>query len=97
MRGVSVKHGKDVIELTVVDTHKGTALRQLRDEMRAGAAVVIGDDLTDDAAFPAPGPGDLGVKVGAGPTMADHRVTDFDEVADLLELLVSRRGDQPVR
>jgi trehalose-phosphatase len=97
MPGVSVKHGKDVIELTVVDTHKGTALRQLRDEMGADAVVFIGDDLTDEDAFTVLGPGDLGVKVGAGATMADHRVADVDEVADLLELLAARRGDQPVR
>ncbi|MCX6520769.1 MAG: trehalose-phosphatase [Actinobacteria bacterium] len=92
MPGVSVKHGKDVVELTVVDTHKGNALQQLRAAVGADAVMFVGDDLTDEDAFTMLGPDDLGVKVGAGPTSAGHRVDDVASVAELLRLVVSRRA-----
>jgi trehalose-phosphatase len=90
--GVSVKHGKDVVELTVVDTHKGIALQQLRVTVGADAVLFVGDDLTDEDAFTMLGPDDLGVKVGPGPTMAGHRVDDVTAVAALLGLVASRRA-----
>ncbi len=92
MPGVSLKHGKDVVELTVVDTHKGIALRQLRAAVGADAVLFVGDDLTDEDAFTVLGPDDLGVKVGAGPTSAGHRIDDVFAVADLLALVASRRA-----
>jgi len=85
--GVSVKHGKDVVELTITDAHKGTALRRLRQTLGVDVVMFVGDDLTDEDAFTALGPNDVAVKVGAGPTMAAHRIDDVAEVATLFTLL----------
>jgi len=85
--GVSVKHGKDVVELTITDAHKGTALRHLRKTLGADVVMFVGDDLTDEDAFTSLGPADVAVKVGVGPTMANHRVDDVAEVATLFTLL----------
>ncbi len=90
--GVSVKHGKDVVELTVVDTHKGIALQQIRAAVGADAVFFVGDDLTDEDAFTALGADDVGVKVGVGPTSAGHRIDDVAAVAELLGLVASRRA-----
>jgi trehalose-phosphatase len=91
-RGVGVKHGKDVLELTVVDTDKGTALRRLRQALGVDAVLFVGDDLTDEDAFAVLDEHDVGVKVGDGPTVAAFRVPDVDTVAALLtELSVRRR------
>jgi trehalose-phosphatase len=92
--GVSVKHGKDVVELTVVDTDKGSALRRLRRSIGADAVLFVGDDLTDEDAFTSLRDSDVGVKVGPGPTMAGHRVADVEAVALLLRTLAERRRDQ---
>ena len=89
--GVSVKHGKDVVELTVVDTDKGSALRRLRRSFGADAVLFVGDDLTDEDAFTVLADTDVGVKVGPGPTMAGHRVADVPDVAALLAALAERR------
>jgi trehalose-phosphatase len=90
--GVGVKHGKDVVELTVVDADKGTALQRLRRSIGVDVVLFVGDDLTDEDAFTALDDHDVTVKVGPGTTMAAHRVPDVDAVAALLtELLVRRR------
>jgi trehalose 6-phosphate phosphatase len=92
MPGVNVKHGKDVVELTVVDTHKGNAIQQLRELLAVDAVLFVGDDLTDEDAFAVLGPDDLSVKVGPGPTSAAHRVADVDEVAELMAMVAARRA-----
>jgi trehalose-phosphatase len=90
---ISVKHGKDVIELTVTDATKGSALTLLREQLGADAVLFVGDDLTDEGAFTALHSGDVGVKVGPGATMADHRVPDVRTVAELLHALARLRAD----
>ncbi|MCB0998679.1 MAG: trehalose-phosphatase [Acidimicrobiales bacterium] len=85
--GVRVRHGKDVVELTVVHTDKGAALDRLRRSIDADAVVFLGDDLTDEDAFAVLGDGDVGVKVGDGPTIARHRVRDVPAVAQVLSRL----------
>lgn len=85
--GVSVRHGKDVVELTVVSTDKGAALHRLRRSLSADAVVFLGDDLTDEDAFAVLGDGDVGVKVGDGPTTARHRIGDVPAVAQVLSRL----------
>ncbi|WP_240644063.1 trehalose-phosphatase [Antribacter gilvus] len=88
--GLSAMHGKDVVEVSVVTTSKGEALRRLRAAVGAecDAAVVrvmyAGDDTTDEHAFAALEQGDLAVKVGTGDTLAVHRVDDPDALAALL-------------
>lgn len=88
---LTLKPGKDVLELAVTDADKGSALRRLAGELGAVATLYLGDDLTDEDAFRALGADDVTVKVGAGETAARHRVEDtagalavLAELADLL-------------
>jgi trehalose 6-phosphate phosphatase len=81
------KPGKEVLELAVTDADKGTALRRLRDEIGAAAAVYLGDDVTDEDAFRRLDPEDVSVKIGDGPTDARYRVTDVPAAVALLDRL----------
>ncbi len=90
--GVHTRHGKKVVELAVMDTHKGQALEALRSRVGASAVVFLGDDRTDEDAFATLRGPDLGVKVGSGRTIATHRVSDTTEVARLIAHLSERRA-----
>ena len=91
--GVQVMPGKSVVELTVIEASKGTAIRALARSNSSEATLYIGDDVTDERAFAAldPASGDLSVKVGEGATTAVQRVPDQESVVALLELFVARR------
>ncbi|MCB0995245.1 MAG: trehalose-phosphatase [Acidimicrobiales bacterium] len=89
--GVHVKHGKQVIELTVVATNKGTALDAIRRQVAAEATLFVGDDVTDEDAFAILHGPDLGIKVGPGDSAARVRVDDTTEVARMLALLCELR------
>jgi trehalose 6-phosphate phosphatase len=85
---LTLKPGKDVLEIAVTDAHKGAALRRLADELGAAASVYLGDDVTDEDGFRAlTGPHDVTVKVGAGPTEARHRVPDIAGALTVLNRL----------
>lgn len=88
--GVHLTHGKEVVELAVVEVTKGTALRQLRAATGADAVLYAGDDVTDERAFAVldGDAGDVSIRVGSGETAADHRLGSPDEVATMLGLLV---------
>ena len=88
--GVHVRRGHDVVELAVVVVDKGTALQALRAQVDARAVLYAGDDVTDEDAFAVldPGAGDVGVKVGPGPTAAGYRVAAPAQVTALLERLL---------
>ena len=73
---LTLKPGKDVLEITLTDADKGTALRRLVAELGASAAMYLGDDVTDEDGFRALRPDDLTVKIGDGPTAARYRVAD---------------------
>ena len=73
---LTLKPGKDVLEVAVTDADKGTALRRLIADVGAAAAIYLGDDVTDEDGFRALGPDGVGVKVGDGPTQARYRVPD---------------------
>ena len=93
--GLHAMHGKDVVEVAVVPTSKGIAVERLREETEEDTGLrtlllYAGDDTTDEAAFAVLRPGDLGVKVGPGPTLAAHRVADADALAALLRTLADR-------
>jgi trehalose 6-phosphate phosphatase len=89
---LTLKPGKDVLEIAVTDAHKGAALRRLADELGAAASVYLGDDVTDEDGFRAlTGRFDVTVKIGSGSTEARHRVSDtvgavalLNRLADLL-------------
>lgn len=89
--GVTVTQGKEVIELSVVATHKGTAVDQLRTQLSASAVLFIGDDVTDENAFGNLQGPDLGIKIGPGETKAGFRVAEPIEAARALGLLLETR------
>jgi len=89
--GVKVKKGKMVIELTVIDTDKGTAVERLRRQVGADTVLFVGDDVTDEDGFAVLRDHDVGVKVGAGHSVARYRVDGTDETAELLKMLAELR------
>jgi trehalose 6-phosphate phosphatase len=85
---LTLKPGKDVLEIAVTDAHKGAALRRLADELGAAASVYLGDDVTDEDGFRAlTGEHDVTVKIGGGSTEARHRVPDTDGAVAVLNRL----------
>jgi trehalose-phosphatase len=88
---IQVTNGKEVIEMSVITTHKGTALDTLRTQLSASACVFVGDDVTDENAFAHLHGPDVGIKVGGGETRAQYRVDDPRDAARLLALLLQTR------
>jgi trehalose 6-phosphate phosphatase len=82
------KPGKEVLELAVTDADKGTALRRLRADIDAAAALYLGDDVTDEDGFRALEAGDVTVKVGEGDTVARYRVADVPGAVAVMKRLV---------
>jgi trehalose 6-phosphate phosphatase len=89
--GLTVRHGKNVLEFSVRSTTKGEAIDRLRDYTAADAVLYAGDDTTDEDAFAVLRPGDLGLKSGHTDTIADHRVTGPAAVAVALDRLAELR------
>ena len=91
--GVHVMPGKEVVELTVLEADKGSALLKLARESGSDATLYVGDDVTDERAFAALDPlsGDLTIKVGDGKTVAAQRVPDPESVVELLNLFVDNQ------
>ena len=83
--------GKAVLEFAVISTDKGEAIDILRERTAASAVVFFGDDVTDEKAFRRMRDGDVGVKVGPGPTAAGFRVESPEDVAAALAFLVAAR------
>ncbi len=91
--GVHVTQGKEVVELLVLQTHKGTAIDSLRMQLGASAVLFVGDDVTDENAFAHLHGPDVGIKIGPGETRAGFRVGDpIDAVRVLGVLLETRRN-----
>jgi trehalose 6-phosphate phosphatase len=90
--GLTVRSGKNVLEFAVRSTTKGEAVEHLRRYVDADAVLYAGDDVTDEDAFAALGPGDLALKSGSGETVAAHRVAGPDEVAEVLATLAALRA-----
>jgi len=89
--GVLIRHGKNVVELSVVNSQKSDAVDVLRHRVGASAVIFIGDDVTDESVFESLNRPDIGVKVGDGPTAALWRVDAPVDVVHLLEDLHSLR------
>lgn len=83
--------GKAVLEFAVITTNKGSAIDVLRERDSATAVVYLGDDVTDEKAFARLRDGDVGVKVGPGPSAARYRVGSPEDVAEALAYLAARR------
>jgi len=94
IENLTVREGKNVLEFSVRSTTKGEALEHLRRYTAADAVFYAGDDVTDEDAFAALTPDDLGVKSGPGPTEAPFRVAGPEEIALVLSTLATfREGD----
>jgi len=76
--------GKRIVEIAVHPAHKGEGVRHLRRAVGAAVVVYAGDDTTDEDAFAALGPADVGIRVGPGPTRADYRVASPADLATVL-------------
>lgn len=90
---LTVRDGKNLIEFAVRDATKGDGLAVLREEFRPDAVLFAGDDVTDEDALAMLTHDDLGIKVGAAPTVASHRVSDPQGMSDVLRLLASLRAE----
>ncbi|GAY08726.1 trehalose-phosphatase [Pseudonocardia sp. N23] len=90
--GIDAIEGKAVIDLAVVEVSKGSAIDVLRARTGADAVIFAGDDVTDETGFARLGDGDVGIKVGEGPTRAGFRVADPAAVSDVLGLLRDARA-----
>lgn len=85
--------GKDVLEMAVTHTDKGSALRDLASALGVGATLYLGDDVTDEKAFTAlDGDCDVTVKVGGGESAARFRVADEHAAVAVLSRLADLRG-----
>ena len=89
---LTLKPGKEVLEVAVTDADKGTALLRLRDELGAAAVLYLGDDVTDEDGFRALGPDDVAVKIGDGETAARYRVGHPADALAVLDRLAALLG-----
>ena len=91
---LQVTEGKAVVELSLSRVNKGDAVRWLRTGWGGVDPMVIyfGDDVTDEAAFAGLDPGDVGIRVGAGSSIASHRVASEHDVLSVLTLLWRQRN-----
>lgn len=87
-RHLHVMPGKAVLEISALPYDKGQALQRRRDD---APVVMLGDDVTDETVFAVLRPGDVGIKVGPGATLADHRVASPRAAARWLARLAARR------
>lgn len=89
---VHVTEGKAVLDMSFSRATKGDAIRWLRTNWGSAPRVIyFGDDVTDEAAFSALEPIDIGVKVGPGPTQAAFRVSDESDTLSVLSLIMEVR------
>jgi trehalose 6-phosphate phosphatase len=82
--------GKHILDVGFVEISKGVAVERLRHDLGCQRVVFAGDDTTDETVFERLQPGDVGIKVGPGPTAAAHRVESPAAVIAVLEHLADR-------
>lgn len=98
-----VTWGKDILEVAVDKTTKGSYIEDFRrayarQHGRELRVLFAGDDTTDETALStlryasAAAPGsDVGIRVGGGETSATHRLDTPEDVRDFLQDLLRRR------
>lgn len=91
--GVHVRFGAEVVEFSVAASNKGDAVRHLRDRTGATGILFVGDDATDEDAFAALAPADVGIKVGGGHSSARHRISGVAEVAEVFGVMAALRRE----
>lgn len=92
MPGVHLTDGKGILEVAVTDMTKGRYLHWFTSLAHPERVLFIGDDTTDETALMVLRPGDLGVKVGEGDTVASRRITDPRATADVLLRIAAARA-----
>jgi len=97
LENLTIRHGKNVLEFAVRSTTKGEAIEHLRRYTAADAVFYAGDDVTDEDAFAALQPHDIGIKVGPGETAAAFRVAGPAELARALAALAAARAEALAR
>ncbi|MGV2983504.1 trehalose-phosphatase [Microbacterium sp. AGC85] len=83
--------GHRVLEFSSRAEGKDAAMNALREHFDATGILFAGDDVTDEDAMRVLRPGDLGVRVGPGESAAILRVENPQQMAALLEALVTER------
>ncbi|MDX2149087.1 MAG: trehalose-phosphatase [Planctomycetota bacterium] len=86
-----VLRGRMVFEISTSTENKGVALTRLRARNGSTGVLFAGDDLTDEDAFAALGPLDVGVAVAGPRRGAAHEVADVAALGGLLRDLISLR------
>lgn len=84
--------GQDILEFASRHEGKDSAVRALRERVRADVVLFAGDDVTDEDAIASLDDGDIGVRVGDGASAARYRVTDAAALADLLSRIADARA-----
>lgn len=84
--------GHDILEFAASDAGKDAAVAALRSALGASAVLFAGDDVTDEDALRSLAPGDLGVRIGSGDSVAPVRVPDVAGFARTLDLLADLRA-----
>jgi trehalose 6-phosphate phosphatase len=85
------RSGHRVLEFSSRVEGKDTAMTVRREHFDATGILFAGDDVTDEDAMRVLGPGDLGVRVGPGESVATLRVDTPQDMAVLLEAVASER------
>jgi trehalose 6-phosphate phosphatase len=98
LEGTRLIPGKKVLNVLPHDfPSKGDAVRTLVARLGADAAMVLGDDVTDEDAFAVGAPLVFGVHVGKGASLAPWRLAEQKDVDRLLRLLIAQRAGRPGR
>ena len=79
-----------MVELATRPATKAAAIAAMRLDLPPGRVLFVGDDVTDEDVFVSLTPGDVGVRVGPGPTAATKRLRDPSDVLTLVRRLVER-------
>jgi trehalose 6-phosphate phosphatase len=99
--GMALIHGKKVIEMKAARASKARALEAflLEPPFAGRQPIFAGDDVTDEDGFVAVQKvGGAGIKVDAGPTLANHRVPSAAALREWLrESLASLEGTDSVK
>ena len=93
LEGTRLVPGKRVLNVLPHDfPTKGDAVRALVARLGCDAALVLGDDVTDEDAFAVGAPLVFGVHVGSGPSLAPWRLAAQADVDELLRILIAARA-----